>query len=465
MAKLSARRLRALPTVAVTCCIGTLLTGLAAASRPGTRVDRDLLDALTVRRYSGLWRLAFPFNSDVPEMVVVVGMLACAIALLRRGPRRAVAVAVCVVGATAAAELLKHVGLVTPTAELLGTNRPSWPSSHAAAVTALGGGVLVIPRQSSARAVVAVVAAVVMVACGASLVITRSHRPTDVAGGVLIAGVVCAVVASWLERVTEDTMAQAGAAANLNPAGSIAALMSAVPYKRRLRKALRRAGIEVSRYRPAASQEGRVALLAQQLRISVMLDIGAHLGHYAQSIRDAGYTGRIYSFEPTSAVYSELSVRVADDPLWSCQRVAIGDVSGRATIYLGSDTQTSSLLPMEPITVDALGSVSYVGSETIDVRRLDELVSIEPDDRLFIKIDAQGFEDRVMNGCEALMPSVQMVQIELAVVPSYSGEPDWRVVLDRLEGEGFEVFMLFPTFEHPATGQTLQIDAVLRRRT
>jgi membrane-associated phospholipid phosphatase len=107
------------------------------------------------------------------------------------------------VGATAVTELLKRTGVVAPAADLLWSTGPSWPSSHAAAVTALGGGLLLVPRRPFARAAIAVVAIVAIVVTCASLVITRSHRPTDVVGGVLIAATVCAVVASLLERFTE----------------------------------------------------------------------------------------------------------------------------------------------------------------------------------------------------------------------------------------------------------------------
>ena len=228
---------------------------------------------------------------------------------------------------------------------------------------------------------------------------------------------------------------------------------------------MQRAGVDISRYRPEGTLEHRIAALAQRLEINLFLDVGANTGFYAERIRMAGYMGRIHSFEPLSGEFALLKARAAGDHQWACDRCAVGKETAQATINIAGNSQSSSLLPMETLHVAALPSSGYVGTEVVDVRRLDDLVTLNANDRLFLKIDVQGFEEQVLDGCERLMDRVIMCQIELSPAPVYTGAPNWRALLDRVSLQGFDLFLLVPAFEHPLTGQTLQLDAVMVKGT
>jgi membrane-associated phospholipid phosphatase len=186
--------------------LGTVATAVAGASNVGVRVDRALLDALAVHRYATLWNYTFRLNSDLPTVIAVLGALACLAGLVRRGPNHAAAVPVCIAVAVGIAEALKCLGVVAPTQGLLGVSGPSWPSSHAAAIGALGGAVMLIPRGPlSRRAVSGIVLVMGSLGC-VSLVITRSHRPTDIVGGALIGGCVCSLVAFVLDHLAAEVV-------------------------------------------------------------------------------------------------------------------------------------------------------------------------------------------------------------------------------------------------------------------
>jgi FkbM family methyltransferase len=231
-----------------------------------------------------------------------------------------------------------------------------------------------------------------------------------------------------------------------------------------IQRAARRVGVDIRRHRPSTAE--RLVGLLRHSGVSLLADVGANVGDWAVELRDAGYAGRIVSVEPLSEPFDRLARRAARDPMWKAVRCAAGAERSTATINVAGTTQSSSLLEMQQAHVDALPASRYVGVEEVDVRRLDELLAapVAADDRIFVKLDVQGYEENALEGLSGVMGRVMGLQAELALVPLYAGEPDWRAFIERMEDQGFEVFMILPAFTHPETGQTLQVDVIFRRR-
>ncbi|MBV9892011.1 MAG: FkbM family methyltransferase, partial [Rhizobacter sp.] len=101
---------------------------------------------------------------------------------------------------------------------------------------------------------------------------------------------------------------------------------------------LDRAGIEIQRQ----TTLGRFLVSHP---IDLVVDAGANLGQFAQSIRRKGYSGRIWSFEPVSYVHAALARAAAGDARWSVSKLALGSVPGEATLNVSSNHTLSSFLP------------------------------------------------------------------------------------------------------------------------
>ena len=126
---------------------------------------------------------------------------------------------------------------------------------------------------------------------------------------------------------------------------------------------------------------------------------------------------------------------------------------------------SSSLLEMEQLHIDAAPGAVYVGTEHVQLARLDDLVgeTLDPSDVVALKLDVQGYEAAVLEGAGELLMRAAALHVELSLAPVYKGQPDWRVLCDDLIDRGFVLYALQPVFSDPSTGQTLQIDAAFRR--
>lgn len=213
------------------------------------------------------------------------------------------------------------------------------------------------------------------------------------------------------------------------------------------------------------SNDQRAADLFSLLGIDLLIDVGANKGEYGLSRRRTGYTGEIISFEPLSASYASLRALAGDDPKWTVgDRMAIGDRSDEIEINLAANGVSSSVLPMLETHVAAAPQARYIGRERVPLRRLDEVVGPRvAGRRVYLKLDVQGFERRVLSGAERILENVVALQLEMSLLPLYQGEALMPEMCQFLLGKGFEVWDLQPGFRDPETGRLLQIDGVFTK--
>lgn len=219
----------------------------------------------------------------------------------------------------------------------------------------------------------------------------------------------------------------------------------------------RRLGLEISHYRPLAAR------VVKRLNdgVPLVIDVGANRGQYASELRRHGYRGEIVSFEPLAEAFEDLAAAAAGDPQWTCHRTALGAVAEEASIHVASNLASSSLLEMEDGLRSGAPWISVTGVETVRVARLDDVLANEGP--CMLKLDVQGYEDRVLDGAPTTLARASLLQCELSLAELYSGQARFRALIDRLDDAGLEFVDLEPFF-HDRAGRVLQIDALFARR-
>ncbi len=232
-----------------------------------------------------------------------------------------------------------------------------------------------------------------------------------------------------------------------------------------LRRLVRRFGYDVAPFRPVDCPNLRRQILLDAYRIDTVIDVGANVGQYGRRLRDAGYRGQILSFEPIPDAFHALESQAVADPRWTCEQVAVGAVDGEAMLHVSGNSVSSSLLPTHERLAVVEPRAAYVSSARVSLRRLDSLVAgrLTPDDRLWVKLDVQGYERPVLDGARHLLARTQVVEAELSLVLLYKGQSLYREMIDHLETLGFDLIAMERGFTDPRTGHVLQIDGVFAR--
>lgn len=208
----------------------------------------------------------------------------------------------------------------------------------------------------------------------------------------------------------------------------------------------------------------RAELIAEH-GIDVVLDVGANEGLFARRLRDEGYTGRIISFEPLSRAFALLAAAAKGDPAWACHQLAVGATRGEAELNVAGNLASSSLLPMTECLRAIDARLAYTGVEKCSVTTLDTLAPelCEPDDRLYLKLDVQGFELEALRGAEQALRQVDVLDVELSERPLYDGAPPADDVVTHLGERGYVLLQTEPAYVHPRTHELLQVDGIFVR--
>lgn len=195
--------------------------------------------------------------------------------------------------------------------------------------------------------------------------------------------------------------------------------------------------------------------------IGTVLDIGANTGQFATRVRHALPEAQIYSFEPLADCYQRLVGRMGGDPKFLAFPVALGDAPGQAVIHRSAHRPASSLLEQSDLLKRIYPEAGPSEPETITIRTLDEVAtSLKLTGNVLVKIDVQGYEDRVIRGGTKTIASAKALLMEISFQKLYEGQLLFEGLFDLVRPLGFTFHGLQGQALDETTGQLLFGDAV-----
>ena len=236
--------------------------------------------------------------------------------------------------------------------------------------------------------------------------------------------------------------------------------------KHKFKILLQKLGLDIHRYNLIESKEYRIINFFNQKKIDCVLDVGANVGQYAIFIRQAGYENNIVSFEPSIEACKKLLSIAKSDHKWQIiPKLALGDIERELTLNISKNSFSSSLLQMLPLHKISAPDSIYIDQQMTKMERLDSLKSVDLGKykNFFLKIDTQGYEDKVLDGTSKMMDRIIGLEIEMSIYPLYQDQILFRDLYDKILNLGFELWDLQRGWAG-TDGKILQVDAIFFKK-
>ncbi len=171
-------------------------------------------------------------------------------------------------------------------------------------------------------------------------------------------------------------------------------------------------------------------------KIDVVIDVGANVGQFGESLRAGGYRGRIVSFEPIESAFQVLSRKAAADGNWEAHHCGLGAAPGTANLHVSGLSECSSILDLTSVAKLHDSRIATDHTETIKIVTLDE-VAAKLSGKILLKIDTPGYEKPVIEGGKQTLPHVMGILMELPVMHMYAGEWEFYEAIKYMSDAGF----------------------------
>ena len=180
----------------------------------------------------------------------------------------------------------------------------------------------------------------------------------------------------------------------------------------------------------ASVEHSNIFRLLATRNIKTIVDIGANRGQFALVSRYHLPQAKIISFEPLNAPSIIFRSLFKSDSLTTLHEIALGSIQQEMTIHVSKADDSSSLLPISEKQVQLFPGTEEKEVRSVNVAPLQEVLSshdiIHP---AFLKIDVQGFELKVLQGSELLLPYFDNVYVECSFIELYQGQAlAWQVI-------------------------------------
>ena len=210
--------------------------------------------------------------------------------------------------------------------------------------------------------------------------------------------------------------------------------------RRLVGQGLARFGLKLSRLR----NDPHTTLLGLRSRpIRSVVDVGANVGQFARWARRLFPDAALFCFEPQPEVCQELR-------RWALEQrkpvtvfeLALGDTSGFVNMLAhAAHTPSSSLLKTTPLTSALYPQTREQREIRVALSTLDAAIAPSMDelaDDLLVKLDVQGYEDRVIAGGESVLRRASACIVEVNLDGLYVGQPTFERIAAQLNALGLQ---------------------------
>ena len=177
---------------------------------------------------------------------------------------------------------------------------------------------------------------------------------------------------------------------------------------------------------------------------AVVVDVGANSGQSARHFLKLFPRATIYCLEPDPRAFAELTRFAELEPRVRPHNLALAERSEERQLNINAVSTTNSFLNVAPtagLFIDP-GLLRQMGMCTVRTMTLPEFCSMVGIEKIdLLKLDTQGFEDRILLGCKDwLAPSrIGVIKTEVLFMRHYENQAEADVVMRLLREKGFKL--------------------------
>ncbi len=230
-----------------------------------------------------------------------------------------------------------------------------------------------------------------------------------------------------------------------------------------VRKILNSFGYEIVKQESILSHMQASSWL-EKLNISTIIDIGSNEGQFIKAITHIIKAKNIYAFEPIRGCYDKMvsNTQGLNVTPFNC---GLSDTNGTSEINISENFVSSSILDMEALHKNLYPESKYVKKETIELKRLDDaLAGKDLQKNVLLKIDVQGYENKVIAGGAETIKKADVVIIEYSYEPIYEGQWLFGETYNYFTTNGFKFVGISDQTASAKTGIPIFGDAIFIRK-
>jgi FkbM family methyltransferase len=162
--------------------------------------------------------------------------------------------------------------------------------------------------------------------------------------------------------------------------------------------------------------------LCKQVRPTLVLELGAHEGKFSIWAKRELPDARCLALEANPYVYEEHREQLARAGV-EYRHLAAGPETGTVTIHIPTGVNGRELTRTSRM-ASLVTHTRSDGDEAVEVpaTRVDDLVSLGPDDRLVVWVDVEGASQQVLAGGHAVLARADAVYIEVEKDARWHGQ-------------------------------------------
>ena len=180
--------------------------------------------------------------------------------------------------------------------------------------------------------------------------------------------------------------------------------------------------------------------LIKDLELDIVIDIGSNKGQFVLILNKYFENIKILSFEPINELL-EKQKKFFKNTKNNIKffNTAVGALNSKIDLNITRSKDSSSILEFEKI--DNLGrNFDIVEKREINVITLEDVLNnTDLNGSILLKLDVQGYELKVLEGAEKLLPKIKYIITEVAENQIYKNQVTKNILLKYLKKKNFEI--------------------------